>query len=86
MSSKKLFIHTMGCQMNVYDSGQIHRRLAPLGFSITEDMNQADVIILNTCAIRAKAEQKAFSFLGRLVPLKEQNTHLIIAVGGCVAQ
>jgi len=83
---KKLFINTMGCQMNVYDSGQIHSRLAPMGYALTEDLDSADVIIVNTCAIRAKAEQKAFSFLGRLAPLKAQNPELIIGIGGCVAQ
>lgn len=86
MRSKKLFINTMGCQMNVYDSGQIERRLAPLGFCTTETPDEADIIIVNTCAIRAKAEQKAFSFLGRLTPLKQKNPELIIGVGGCVAQ
>ncbi len=84
--TKKLFINTMGCQMNVYDSGQIHSRLATIGYALTEDLENADVIIVNTCAIRAKAEQKAFSFLGRLAPLKEQNPDLIIGIGGCVAQ
>ncbi len=86
MGSKKLFINTMGCQMNVYDSGQIQRRLAPMGFSVTDHLEEADLIIVNTCAIRAKAEQKAFSFLGRLAPLKERNPELIIGIGGCVAQ
>ena len=86
MGSKKLFINTMGCQMNVYDSGQIQRRLAPLGFSVTDRLEEADLIIVNTCAIRAKAEQKAFSFLGRLAPLKERKPELIIGIGGCVAQ
>lgn len=86
MKAKKLFINTMGCQMNVYDSGQIRRRLAPFGISATDTVDEADIIIVNTCAIRAKAEQKAFSFLGRLAPLKQKNPELIIAVGGCVAQ
>ncbi|MFZ1982928.1 MAG: tRNA (N6-isopentenyl adenosine(37)-C2)-methylthiotransferase MiaB [Desulfatitalea sp.] len=86
MSTKKLFINTMGCQMNVYDSGQIQNRLAPLGFEPTDDLTSADIIMVNTCAIRAKAEQKAFSFLGRLTPFKESKPELIIAIGGCVAQ
>jgi len=72
--------------MNHYDSEQIARLLYSMGYILTEDMNKADLIILNTCSIRKKAEQKAFSFLGRLSRLKEQNTDLIIAVGGCVAQ
>jgi tRNA-2-methylthio-N6-dimethylallyladenosine synthase len=81
-----LYMHTMGCQMNVYDSGQIRNRLAPMGYTLTEDPSRADLIILNTCSIREKAEQKAFSFLGRLAPLKQENPELIIAIGGCVAQ
>jgi tRNA-2-methylthio-N6-dimethylallyladenosine synthase len=86
MKHKALFINTMGCQMNVYDSGQIRNHLAHLGFISTEDPAEADVIILNTCAIREKAEQKAFSFLGRLADLKKKKPELIIGVGGCVAQ
>jgi tRNA-2-methylthio-N6-dimethylallyladenosine synthase len=86
MTTKRLFINTMGCQMNVYDSGQIQSRLAPMGYSPTEVLEQADLIIVNTCSIRDKAEQKAFSFLGRLAPLKERNPGLIIGMGGCVAQ
>lgn len=86
MPEKFLFINTMGCQMNVYDSDQIRNRLAPMGYTTTEDLNQADIIIANTCSIRDKAEQKAFSFLGRLAPLKQRRPDLIIAIGGCVAQ
>jgi tRNA-2-methylthio-N6-dimethylallyladenosine synthase len=72
--------------MNVYDSGQICNRLAPMGYVPTEDPEKADLIILNTCSIREKAEQKAFSFLGRLAPLKKHKPELIVGVGGCVAQ
>jgi tRNA-2-methylthio-N6-dimethylallyladenosine synthase len=86
MTTKRLFINTMGCQMNVYDSGQIQNRLAPMGYYPTDDLEQADVIIVNTCSIRDKAEQKAFSFLGRLAPLKQRNPALIVGMGGCVAQ
>jgi tRNA-2-methylthio-N6-dimethylallyladenosine synthase len=86
MTPKRLFINTMGCQMNVYDSGQIQNRLAPMGYTPTEDLEQADLIIVNTCSIRDKAEQKAFSFLGRLASLKQSNPGLIIGMGGCVAQ
>ncbi len=83
---KKLFINTIGCQMNVYDSDQIRRVLAPLGYESTECLEDADLVIANTCTIRAKAEQKAFSFLGRLAELKKRNPHVIAAMGGCVAQ
>jgi tRNA-2-methylthio-N6-dimethylallyladenosine synthase len=86
MTVKKLFINTMGCQMNVYDSDQIRSRLAPMGYDSANNLEQADIIIVNTCTIRDKAEQKAFSFLGRLAPLKARKPDLIIGIGGCVAQ
>ena len=86
MTVQKLYINTMGCQMNVYDSGQIQNRLAPMGYVPTDKLDEADLIIVNTCSIRDKAEQKAFSFLGRLAPLKKRNPGLIVGMGGCVAQ
>jgi tRNA-2-methylthio-N6-dimethylallyladenosine synthase len=72
--------------MNVYDSEQIAKRLKPLGYETTPLLAKADLIIVNTCAIRSKAEQKAFSFLGRLASLKRRKPDLIIGIGGCVAQ
>ena len=72
--------------MNVYDSESIARVLYPMGFEQTSSLEAADMVIVNTCAIRGKAEQKAFSFLGRLADLKRKNPGLIIGVGGCVAQ
>ncbi|MGW8300895.1 MAG: tRNA (N6-isopentenyl adenosine(37)-C2)-methylthiotransferase MiaB [Desulfobacterales bacterium] len=86
MISKHLYIHTIGCQMNVYDSEQIAMRLATLGYEQTASMTRADVIIVNTCTVRAKAEQKVFSLLGRLARMKRHKKRLIIGVGGCVAQ
>ncbi len=86
MKTKYLFISTIGCQMNVYDSQKTANILTPLGYKTTSSMNEADLIILNTCSIREKAEQKVFSFLGRLSSLKHNNPNLIIGVGGCVAQ
>ena len=86
MNTKLLYIHTIGCQMNVYDSEQIAMRLAPLGYEQTASMDRADLIIINTCTVRAKAEQKAFSLLGRLARIKRNKRGLIIGVGGCVAQ
>ncbi len=86
MKSKYIYLHTIGCQMNVYDSEQIAMRLATLGYEQTASMAQADVIIVNTCTVRAKAEQKAFSLLGRLARMKRDKNGLIIGVGGCVAQ
>lgn len=72
--------------MNVYDSLQMALKLSPMGYETTEILEAADVILLNTCSVREKAEQKAFSFLGRLAELKKKNPGLIIGVGGCVAQ
>jgi len=86
MNSKYLYLHTLGCQMNVYDSEQIVMRLAASGYEQTASIDQADVIIVNTCTVRAKAEQKAFSLLGRLETMKRRKKGLIIGVGGCVAQ
>lgn len=86
MVSKYLYINTIGCQMNVYDSHQIAIRLATLGYQQTSSLEKADLVILNTCTVRAKAEQKAFSFLGRLARLKKKKPRLIVGVGGCVAQ
>jgi len=86
MKTKYLYINTIGCQMNVYDSEQIAKRLKSLRYEITSSIKNADLIIVNTCAIREKAEQKVFSFLGRLAGLKKKKPDLIIGVGGCVAQ
>lgn len=72
--------------MNVYDSEQIARGLKSLRYEMTSSIKNADLIIVNTCAIREKAEQKVFSFLGRLAGLKKKKPDLIIGVGGCVAQ
>ncbi|MGD9333613.1 MAG: tRNA (N6-isopentenyl adenosine(37)-C2)-methylthiotransferase MiaB [Desulfobacterales bacterium] len=86
MKTKQLHINTIGCQMNVYDSEQIATGLLALGYKLTSFPEQADLIIVNTCAIREKAEQKVYSFLGRLSGLKRKKPDLIIGVGGCVAQ
>ena len=86
MYPKTVYIHTIGCQMNVYDSERISGGLAPLGYRQVSEPESADLVILNTCAIREKAEQKVFSFLGRMAGLKRKNPELIIGVGGCVAQ
>jgi len=68
--------------MNVYDSQQIALRLMSLGYQQTSSLDMADLVIVNTCTIRAKAEQKAFSFLGRLAGLKKKKPGLIVGVGG----
>ncbi len=86
MKIKHVYINTIGCQMNVYDSGRIVSGLEGAGYIETTTIENADLIIINTCSIREKAEQKAFSFLGRLSALKKKKPGLIIGVGGCVAQ
>lgn len=81
-----LYIRTFGCQMNEYDSLRVQRQFAALGYAVVDDIGRADVIFLNTCSVRGKAEQKVHSFLGSLRRLKEINPHLKIIAGGCVAQ
>lgn len=85
-ASKKLFIKTYGCQMNVYDSERMASALAGRGYSAVERAEDADLILLNTCHIREKAAEKVYSELGRLRPLKAENPDLRIGVAGCVAQ
>jgi tRNA-2-methylthio-N6-dimethylallyladenosine synthase len=83
---KKLYIKTFGCQMNEYDSEKMADVLhANDGMEATNDPTKADVILLNTCSIREKAEDKVFSDLGRLRELKKLKPELLIGVGGCVA-
>ncbi len=82
----RLFIRTYGCQMNEYDSAKMLDVLnAASGYELTEDPEQADVLLLNTCSIREKAQEKVFSQLGRWREFKQQRPGLIIGVGGCVA-
>ncbi len=82
--SKKVFIKTFGCQMNEYDSDKMQDVLrAADGYEPTQDMEQADLILFNTCSVREKAQEKVFSDLGRVKHLKEKG--VLIGVGGCVA-
>lgn len=83
---KKYFIRTMGCQMNVHDSEKIAGVLSESGFGESSGVENADVIVLNTCSIRQKAEQKFYSELGRLKKAKQRNPDMKIAVAGCIAQ
>ena len=85
-SLSKVFIKTFGCQMNKYDSEKMSGILSKHNYSLTDDVNCADVVLLNTCSIREKAEQKVFSKLGRLKEYKIKNPNLVIGVGGCVGQ
>lgn len=83
---KKVFIKTMGCQMNEYDSSRMYEILnESYNTSKTDDYKEADIIIVNTCSIREKAQEKVFHQLGRWKKLKDKNEDLIIGVGGCVA-
>ena len=83
---KKLFIKTQGCQMNEYDSNRMEDLLnLSHGFETVDSAEKADLILLNTCSIREKAQEKVFHQLGRWKKLKEKNPDLKIGVGGCVA-
>jgi tRNA-2-methylthio-N6-dimethylallyladenosine synthase len=88
--SKKLFIKTYGCQMNVYDSARMADALVPHGYHTTDRADDADLVILNTCHIREKAAEKVYSELGRLRQLRgrrrARGEDMVIAVAGCVAQ
>ena len=82
--SRKVFIKTFGCQMNEYDSDKMADVLGEAqGYEKTDDVEQADLIVFNTCSVREKAQEKVFSDLGRIQHLKAKGVK--IAVGGCVA-
>jgi len=84
--TQKLYIQTNGCQMNEYDSDKMRDVLqASHGMEVTMTPEEADVLLLNTCSIREKAQEKVFSAIGRWRKLKQKNPNLIIGVGGCVA-
>jgi tRNA-2-methylthio-N6-dimethylallyladenosine synthase len=89
--SKRLFIKTYGCQMNVYDSERMADVLSPLGYGLTDTPDGADLVVLNTCHIREKATEKVYSELGKLKELRDERlaqggARMTIAVAGCVAQ
>lgn len=83
---KKYIVITYGCQMNIHESEKLCGMLEELGYKKTEDRNDADVIVFNTCCIRQGAEDRAFGNIGALKPLKKQKKDLIIAVCGCMTQ
>jgi len=90
-AQKRLYIKTYGCQMNVYDSERMADVLRPLGYGMSDSPEGADLVVLNTCHIREKAEDKVFSELGRLKVMKREKLEagggvMTIAVAGCVAQ
>ena len=89
--TKRLYIKTYGCQMNVYDSERMADVLAPLGYGMTDDPATADLVVLNTCHIREKATEKVYSELGKLRDMRDERlaeggSRMTIAVAGCVAQ
>src|ERR1700743_184451 len=90
--TKRVFIKTYGCQMNVYDSARRADLVAPLGYEKSDTPDGADLVILNTCHIREKAAEKVFSELGGIRRLKNrkesqgQGERMLVAVAGCVAQ
>ena len=83
---KRFYLETFGCQMNVVDSERIVALLEGIGYRQVEAPESADLVLLNTCSIRDKAERKVYGHLGRFKPIKAENPGLIIGVGGCVAQ
>ena len=89
-ATKKVFVRTFGCQLNVYDSERMLEALVPAGFAETGDMADADLVVLNTCHIREKAVEKVYSDLGRIRDVKSERAALgkstIVTVAGCVAQ
>lgn len=84
--SKKLFIETVGCQMNVLDSELVVGSLRRQGYELVDEATDADVILFNTCSVRQHAEDKVYSALGRLAPLKRQFPEKVVGVLGCMAQ
>ncbi|WP_456484599.1 tRNA (N6-isopentenyl adenosine(37)-C2)-methylthiotransferase MiaB [Desulfurobacterium sp.] len=86
MKGKRFFVKTFGCQMNVNDSEKMAGILTSAGYEKTEKLKEADIVIVNTCSVRAKPDNKAYSFIGELKKLKKEKPELVIAVTGCVPQ
>jgi tRNA-2-methylthio-N6-dimethylallyladenosine synthase len=84
--TKKIYVQTYGCQMNQYDTERIFRVMARRGYEQTNSIDSADLIVLNTCSVREKAEQKVYSALGTWREFKQDRDDVVIGVGGCVAQ
>lgn len=83
---KKYFLRTYGCQMNEHDGEQIEAILEHLGMSPCDELETADVIVLNTCAIRENAHDKVFGYLGRIKHLKKERPEVLVCIGGCMSQ
>src|SRR5689334_5788734 len=86
MTTPKAYVQTFGCQMNEHDSYRMVEVLARQGYAMTEEVDEASLVILNTCSVRQNPENKVYSLLGRLRRLKRRDGEVIIGVGGCVAQ
>ena len=84
--SGRYLVHTFGCQMNAHDSDRMEEVLRASGWARAESVEDADLVVLNTCSVREKAEQKLRSEVGKLAPFKAKNPGLVLAVAGCVAQ
>src|SRR5260370_21758216 len=83
---RKLYIETVGCQMNLLDSELVVARLRKDGYELTDDVREADAILYNTCSVRQHAEDKIYSALGRIKRLKERRPEIAVGVLGCMAQ
>src|SRR5215475_5317438 len=83
---RRLFVQNFGCQMNDYDVERMREVLAQKGYDAAQTADEADLIVINTCSVREKAEAKVASAAGRFKELKQQNPGLVLAIGGCVAQ
>jgi tRNA-2-methylthio-N6-dimethylallyladenosine synthase len=86
MTMKKLYIETVGCQMNVLDSELVVGSLRRQGYTLTDEVRDADLILFNTCSVRQHAEDKIYSALGRLRGHKQAHPDKVIGVLGCMAQ
>ena len=85
MNAKKIYLRSFGCQMNDYDSARLIDLMGTHGYERTNEPNEADLIVVITCSIREKAQEKTFSDLGRIREIKKERPHVRVAVGGCVA-
>lgn len=86
LKKSKFYIKTYGCQMNVNDSSSVKALFESIGLSETMDIDTADIILINTCCVREKAESKVYSYIGRLKKLKKTNKNLIIIISGCMSE
>ncbi len=85
--ARRLYIKTFGCQMNEYDSARLADGLSvACGIEVVDSPDEAEILLLNTCSVREKAQEKVFSQLGQWRPLKEKNPDVVMGVGGCVAR